>query len=61
MKWMNPQYHVQLKDPDVTDNEFKCTIIISLMEKQTDKSKRIAIGYDIYRVNLFQEGDRKIF
>ena len=50
LQWINPQYHVQLKDPDVTDREFRCTIIVSLMEKETDKNKKIAVGFDIYKV-----------
>ena len=48
--WINPQYHVHLKDPDVTDNEYRCTLVVSLMEKQTDKNKKIAIGFGIYKV-----------
>lgn len=56
LQWINPQYHVQLKDPDVTDNEFRCTVVVSLMEKETEENKRIAIGFDIFKVRNPPDG-----
>ena len=52
LKWINPQYHIHLKDPDSADYEDKCTVIISLMEKGQQAGNKIAIGYDIYKVTL---------
>ncbi|KAL4239854.1 peptidase C2 [Mactra antiquata] len=48
--WKNPQFQVHLVDPDTTDNRQKCTMIVSLMEKEISKSKEIAIGFDVYEV-----------
>jgi len=50
--WKNPQFQIHLIDPDLTDNKNKCTMIVSLMEKERNRRKDIAIGYDIYEVRL---------
>ena len=55
LKWINPQYHLHLKDPDSADYENKCTVIISLMEKGYKAATQIAIGYDIYKVTLIKK------
>ena len=55
LKWINPQYHIHLKDPDSADHENKCTVIISLMEKGYKAATQIAIGYDIYKVTLIKK------
>ena len=50
--WKNPQFQLRLKDVDVTDNKSKCTLIISLMEKEIDNRSKIAVGFDIYQVSF---------
>ena len=52
--WKNPQFQIHLIDPDSTDSVDKCTMIVSLMEKEKDRDlNKIAIGYDIYEVRQF--------
>ena len=55
--YSNPQYHITLKDADEGDDEKKCTLIVSLIQKfwrrKKDKpssGKRLLIGFDIHRV-----------
>ena len=55
--YCNPQYHITLKDADEGDDEKKCTLIVSLIQKfwrrKKDKptsGKRLLIGFDIHRV-----------
>ena len=31
--WTNPQYLIKLEDVDIYDNENKCTMIVTLMQK----------------------------
>ncbi|XP_060600519.1 calpain-B-like isoform X3 [Ruditapes philippinarum] len=48
--WKNPQFQVHLKDIDSTDNREKCTMIVSLMEKENRNMNKYAIGFDVYEV-----------
>ncbi|XP_058129991.1 calpain-A-like [Anopheles ziemanni] len=55
--WHNPQYIVNLEDPDEDDDEQQCTMIVSLIQKNR-RSKRnkgiecLTIGFAVYRVEL---------
>ncbi|XP_063865528.1 calpain-A-like isoform X10 [Scylla paramamosain] len=51
----NPQYTVELKDPDEEDDDDLCTIIISLMQKNVRQMKRygkdyVPIGFTLYKL-----------
>ncbi|VDP24202.1 unnamed protein product [Echinostoma caproni] len=50
---MNPQYRVQVIDPDETDDDNTGTIIIGLMQKSRREvfQEHHTIGYSIYRVS----------
>ena len=37
---------------DITDRSDKCTVIVSLMEKERENRSKFAIGFDIYQVNM---------
>ena len=50
--WKNPQFQLRLIDKDVTSRSDKCTLIISLMEKEQDNKSKIAVGFDVYTVLL---------
>ncbi|XP_050700585.1 calpain-A-like isoform X1 [Eriocheir sinensis] len=51
----NPQYTIQLKDPDEEDDDDLCTVIISLMQKNVRQMKRygkdyVPIGFTLYKL-----------
>lgn len=46
--WKNPQFQLHLKDSDVTDED-KCTVIISLTEKEKEDVNELSIGFAIYQ------------
>lgn len=48
----NPQFFVNLSDPDPYDNEDTCPVIISLMQKQKERKTEHAIGFKIYKCEL---------
>lgn len=50
--WKNPQFSVTLRDVDDADNKPTCTVIISLIEKEQNNKSQIAIGFDVYKVEL---------
>jgi calpain len=43
--WLNPQYVVSLKEPDVGDQEGLCTVVVSLMQKNRRIRKNAEIGF----------------
>lgn len=53
--WQNPQYIVTLTDPDESDNDGMCTLLVALMQKNR-RSRRnlgmdcLTIGFAIYRI-----------
>ncbi|CAB4068275.1 CAPNN [Lepeophtheirus salmonis] len=48
----NPQFFLDLKDPDPYDDEIQCSIIVSLLQKNLDRANGcIAIGFKVYRCN----------
>uniref|UniRef100_A0A182N3N7 Calpain catalytic domain-containing protein n=1 Tax=Anopheles dirus TaxID=7168 RepID=A0A182N3N7_9DIPT len=53
--WHNPQYVINLEDPDEDDEEGNCTVIIALLQKNR-RSRRnmgvecLTIGFAVYRV-----------
>ena len=46
---MNPQFFINLNDPDPYDEETQCPVIISLMQRQTKRKSERAIGFKVYR------------
>lgn len=53
--WTNPQYRVDVTDPDEDDDENAGTIIVGLMQKERRKKRHegldmLTIGYAIYRL-----------
>lgn len=52
---MNPQFRVQVIDPDETDDDNTGTIIVGLMQKSRREAfqEHHTIGYSIYRVSTF--------
>ncbi|XP_033745701.1 calpain-B-like [Pecten maximus] len=53
--WRNPQFFVTLKDVDDSDRSDKCTLIVSLVEKEQDNRGRVAMAFDIYRLKKSQK------
>jgi len=55
--WTNPQYSVDVVDPDEGDDDNTGTLIIDLIQKERRKKKReglehLTIGYSIYKVTF---------
>ncbi|XP_065356886.1 calpain-A-like [Calliphora vicina] len=51
--WQNPQYVISIVDPDKEDDDDKCTVIVTLMQKNR-RSKGmdcLTIGFAIYHIN----------
>ncbi len=48
----NPQFFVNLSDPDPYDNEDTCPVIISLMQKQEKRKTEHAVGFKVYQCPL---------
>lgn len=49
---MNPQFFINLSDPDPYDDETHCPVIISVAQKQRQRKSEHAIGFKIYRCDL---------
>lgn len=55
--WHNPQYTIELTDPDEDDEENKCTVIVALMQKNRRAQRKmgaecLTIGFAVYHVNF---------
>ena len=53
--WTNPQYRVEVIDPDEDDDDKMGTIIVGLMQKERRKMRELGLelltmGYAIYKV-----------
>uniref|UniRef100_A0A0K8T1H6 Calpain catalytic domain-containing protein n=1 Tax=Lygus hesperus TaxID=30085 RepID=A0A0K8T1H6_LYGHE len=53
--WHNPQYIVELTDPDEDDEDNKCTILIALMQKHRRSQRKmgaecLTIGFAVYHL-----------
>ena len=67
--WSNPQYAVTLRDPDEDDEDKKCTLLVSLMQKNARalRTKRkvsmanIATNFDLYQVSDHFELENFVF
>jgi len=56
--WTNPQYRVNVMDPDSDDEDGNGSVIIGLMQKGRRKMRRegkneLTIGYAVYEVAYF--------
>ena len=55
--WTNPQYRVDVIDPDEDDDDDAGTLIVGLLQKERRKKKQVGldlltIGYTVYHVSL---------
>lgn len=53
--WHNPQYIVELTDPDEDDDDNKCTILVALMQKNRRSQRKmgaecLTIGFAVYHI-----------
>jgi calpain len=48
----NPQFFVNLSDPDPYDDETTCPVIVSLMQRQKQRKTEHAIGFKMYQCDL---------
>ncbi len=49
---MNPQFFINLNDPDPYDDETHCPVVISLMQRQKKRKSEHAIGFKIFSCDL---------
>ena len=49
---LNPQFFINLNDPDPYDDVTSCPVIISLMQRQKKRKTEHAIGFKIFKVDL---------
>lgn len=54
--WRNPQYVVELQDPDEDDDEGLCTVIMALMQKNRRSQRNVGIdcltiGFAVYKLS----------
>jgi len=60
--WTNPQYSVEVIDPDEGDEDRNGTLIVAVMQKERRKKKLelgldlLTIGYTVYKVNCYGLG-----
>ena len=45
----NPQFFIDINDPDTYDNVSACPVIISLGQKQAKRKSENAIGFKVYK------------
>ena len=55
--WTNPQYRVDVIDPDEDDDDDAGTLIVGLLQKERRKKKQVGldlltIGYTVYHVSM---------
>ena len=48
----NPQFFINLSDPDPYDDESCCPVVISLLQQQKKRKSEHAIGFKVYSVDL---------
>ena len=48
----NPQFFINLSDPDPFDAEKNCPVVISLLQQQEKRKSENAIGFKIYKCDL---------
>ena len=53
--WTNPQYRIEIVDPDEEDDENSGTLIVGLLQEEARKkgTELLTVGYAIYRVSWF--------
>ena len=49
---LNPQFFINLNDPDPYDDVTSCPVIISLMQRQKKRKTEHAVGFKIFKVDL---------
>merc|ERR1712004_24833 len=49
---LNPQFFINLNDPDPYDDITSCPVIISLMQRQKKRKTEHAVGFKIFKVDL---------
>lgn len=48
----NPQFFINLSDPDPYDDEMYCPVIVSLLQRQRKRKSEHAIGFKVYKCDL---------
>ena len=49
---MNPQFFINLSDPDVYDDITHCPVVISVAQKSKQRKSEHAIGFKIFQCDL---------
>ena len=59
---MNPQYFINLSDPDPYDEETHCPVIISITQKQKERKSELAIGFKVFKCEATdKKSDERFF
>jgi hypothetical protein len=59
---MNPQFFLNLSDPDPYDDERNCPVVISLLQQQETRKSEHAIGFKVYKCDLTSKSlDERFF
>ena len=54
---MNPQYFIDLTDPDPFDADDRCPVVVSLAQQQMERKEEHSIGFKIYKCS---GGEKKL-
>ena len=49
---MNPQFFINLSDPDVYDDITHCPVVISVAQKSKQRKSEHAIGFKVFKCDL---------
>ena len=52
---MNPQYFINISDPDPYDDEDHCPVVISIAQKQKQRKSEHAIGFKVFKCDLIDK------
>jgi len=58
--WTNPQYRVEVVDPDEDDGDVMGTVIVALMQKERRKKKREGLDYLTIGLTLYKIDDPNV-
>lgn len=55
--WTNPQFRIDVKDPDPEDDDNSCRVVIALMQKDMRMKSNafLTIGFMLYEVSRKEE------
>ena len=49
---MNPQFFINLSDPDIYDDITHCPVVISVAQKSKERKSEHAIGFKVFKCDL---------